>query len=687
MTTRDYTANVISATKVVPDGNFKDSKASGVWDINEALDLIKGGNWPNAANVNPASFVDALFSTDLWTSDGSSAQTITNNIDLSNKGGLVWIKDRDNAKAHVLVDTARISGDTDNYLMSDSTNAQTAHSNEFGDFTSTGYTIPRNTEAGYTNTNTGRDYVGWTFRKQPKFFDVVTYTGTQDGDKTISHSLNTTVGMAIIKRYDANGYDWHIYHRSTGTGNYLLLNTTGAAASGSIVTGTSNTTITLSQSNGMNTSGASYLVYLFAHNDDDGGFGEPGDQDIIKCGTYTGNNSTTGPVIDLGFEPQWLFIRHTDANGNSSFILDNMRGVVTGGNDNSLSPNANSDEQTSSDLVEFNATGFQLKRANDNVNGNSNNYIYMAIRRGGMQTPTAASSVFTVDDGMAANTSSVPGFTANHVVDLGLSTTTSSASRVLGTRLLGDTFLITEGTDAKIANSVARTSGYQNGFFFTNGSADSTRTGWMWARARGYFDVVTYTGDNSQHNENHNLGVVPEMIWTKSHNHTYEWGVYHKDIGVGAADGLNGTGLTLDTNDGLNAGADSPLYQHPTATQFQPRGRQNQTKDYVAYLFATVAGVSKVDSFTQSGATNVACGFSGDTPSFIILKRTDASGNWYLFDSARGIVAGNDPHIYLDTTDAEITNADIVDPYSGGFATTANLANGDYIFYAIAAIS
>ena len=62
MTTKDFTANVISATKVVPDGNFKDSKASGVWDINEALDLIKGGNWPNAANFNPSAFVDGLFS-------------------------------------------------------------------------------------------------------------------------------------------------------------------------------------------------------------------------------------------------------------------------------------------------------------------------------------------------------------------------------------------------------------------------------------------------------------------------------------------------------------------------------------------------------------------------------------------------------------------------------------------------
>ena len=78
MSTKDFTANVISATKVVPDGNFKDSKASGIWDINEALDLIKGGNWPNAANLNPAAFVDGLFSIDLYDGTGSS-NTITNN--------------------------------------------------------------------------------------------------------------------------------------------------------------------------------------------------------------------------------------------------------------------------------------------------------------------------------------------------------------------------------------------------------------------------------------------------------------------------------------------------------------------------------------------------------------------------------------------------------------------------------
>ena len=61
MSTKDFTANVISASKVVPDGNFNNSKASGIWDINEALDLIKGGNWPNVANINPSALLMLCF--------------------------------------------------------------------------------------------------------------------------------------------------------------------------------------------------------------------------------------------------------------------------------------------------------------------------------------------------------------------------------------------------------------------------------------------------------------------------------------------------------------------------------------------------------------------------------------------------------------------------------------------------
>ena len=53
MSTKHFAANVISATKVVPDGNYTSSAASGVWTLDEQLDLVKGDNWPNAANIAP----------------------------------------------------------------------------------------------------------------------------------------------------------------------------------------------------------------------------------------------------------------------------------------------------------------------------------------------------------------------------------------------------------------------------------------------------------------------------------------------------------------------------------------------------------------------------------------------------------------------------------------------------------
>ena len=222
MTTRDFTANVISASKVVPDGNFKDSKASGVWDINEALDLIKGGNWPNAANINPASFVDALFQTHVYTGTGST-QTINNGIDLSGEGGLVWIKGRtdpgDGAGVpnHTLFDTVR--GD-DKYLRTSNAQAQGSGFSSLFEFNSNGFTVGNNHSINYGSQPT--EYVSWTFRKQPKFFDIVTYTG-DNSTQTVNHNLGSVPGMIIVKRLDDAG-NWGVKHRSIDATDGVFLN-------------------------------------------------------------------------------------------------------------------------------------------------------------------------------------------------------------------------------------------------------------------------------------------------------------------------------------------------------------------------------------------------------------------------------------------------------------------------------
>ncbi len=164
MTTKDFTANVISATKVVPDGGFQDSAASGVWDINEALDLIKGGNWPTTGSINPSAFVDGLFSTFVYDGTGNT-QTITNNINLSGSGGLVWIKRRDGADGGAIFDTVR--GATKGNFPS-STSAELTDVNSLTSFNSNGFTLG----TGYTNfavNGNNMEHAAWTFRNSLNF--------------------------------------------------------------------------------------------------------------------------------------------------------------------------------------------------------------------------------------------------------------------------------------------------------------------------------------------------------------------------------------------------------------------------------------------------------------------------------------------------------------------------------------
>jgi len=693
MSTKDFTANVISATKVVPDGNFKNSKASGIWDINEALDLIKGGNWPNAANFSPSAFVDGLFQTHLY--DGnSSTQAINNGIDLT-KGGLVWIKRRDGNLNHALFDTARGAGA---YIAANIAAGHYTGGDDLTAFNSNGFTLG---DGQFTSINySSYNYASWTFRKQPKFFDVVKYEGTGSA-RTVAHSLGTTVGMIIVKNLDQSD-NWAVYHRANTAApqtDYLILNTTAATADDSAWwndTAPTTSVFTVGTDHSVNADGENYVAYLFAHNDDDGGFGEPGDQDIIKCGGYTGTGDYTANEVNLGFEPQWLLIKKVTADGSNKgwVLVDNMRGWSVDGGANWIYPNTNDAEQVAGSLVKLTSTGFKPNGSSLTASTNDA-FIYMAIRRGGMQTPTAASDLFgianfTSDNTNGRNVSTAPDF-PDLIININRNSGNNSSAVI--DRIRGSIAEVSASGDA--AEGEANTEGY---VFDTNSGLIVNNSGYYdypnfgtshkqlipyWKRAKSYLDIVAYTGTGSARTISHNLGAVPEMMWVKMRDGAKDWAVYHSGPGETKEGRLNSTASFASSSDRWNNTA-------PTASVFTvgDSGETNlNDSKYIAYLFATAAGVSKVGSFTQSGATNVACGFTGNTPAFILLKRTDATGNWYVFDSARGIVAGNDTHSYLNATASEITNADLVDPYSGGFATTSNIADGDYIFYAIAAIS
>jgi hypothetical protein len=689
MSTRDFTANVISATKVVPDGNFKDSKASGVWDINEALDLIKGGNWPNAANINPAAFVDALFQCHIYTGNGGT-QTITNNIDLSGSGGLVWIKKRLAADNHALFDTERgVNKD----LESNDTDASNNLNGSVTAFNSNGFSLGDSTTVNNGDGGIYSSFVSWTFRKQPKFFDVVTYTGTSSA-QAISHNLGSVPGMIMVKCTNDTG-NWRVYHRGLDGGNapedYVInLNLTNAEADSSSFwndTAPTSTHFTVGGDDDVNDFGDTYVAYLFAHNNNDGGFGEPGDQDIIKCGSVTLDGSGQG-LVDLGFEPSWIIYKRTDGTGNW-IINDNIRGWTAMPNQAGAMMLANSNlaEGSYSPASYLNSSGFLISGSSGQT------FIYTAIRRGGMQTPTAASDVFDVDTStQAINSSNAPPRTP-FPVDMGIykARNASGTAWPIFARLQGANYLQTQAADAE--GSGYTTWDQMDGWGISTGSWESSAdyVFYNWKRAPSYFDVVAYIGnDTAGRTVSHNLGAVPEMMWVKRRNSTGgDWDVYHKDIG-------NTKYLTLNSTAAASTSQYTWHNTTPTESVFTiATGANNTNGDYfIAYLFATLAGVSKVGSYTgNAGAStiNVDCGFTGDTPSFILIKETSGTGNWWVFDSVRGIVAGTEKALYLNTTDAETSAYDYIDPYSGGFSLSTNSGiNTDgatFIFYAIAAIS
>jgi len=569
-------------------------------------------------------------------------------------------------------------------------------------FTSSGYTLGGDASGPNINGN-GTTYVSWTFRKAPRFFDVVKITGTGGGNRAINHALGSVPGMIIGTRYDVSGENWFVYHRGVNGGSSpedygLQLNNTYAQADeSSYWQDTAPTSTQFTVGNNLNHSGGSFIFYLFAHNNSDGGFGPDGDQDIIKCGSYTGNGSATGPVVNLGFEPQWVMIKGTgysDATGGDYrhwYIYDMMRGNPVqdsssyGGK--TIKANESSNESGTNYNPQPTPTGFKLGANRSATNYSGETYIYMAIRRGPLAAPTDATKVFFVDSGTAANNVLSTGFNP----DMSIVGRTTGGSKYVGARLTGSSaYLFTDSTAAE-ASYPGWTWDESNQF--KQGMYNANNVSWTWKRAPSYFDVVAYTGTGSAMTVNHNLGVVPEMMWVKKRSATDHWIVYHKGLNGGTdpedyyVSFTNGGGTPAEANFAIfnDTAPTSSVFSLGNYTEVSGSGIT-----YIAYLFATVAGVSKVGSYTGTGsAQNIDCGFSNGAK-FVLLKAATGSGPWILIDSARGISTGGyDPQIEINGTSAQSASANNFNAHSAGFGIATgnpdiNSSGTKYIFYAIA---
>ena len=413
---------------------------------------------------------------------------------------------------------------------------------------------------------------------------------------------------------------------------------------------------------------------------------------IIKCGSYKGNGSSTGPEIYLGWEPQYLLVKRTDA-ASHWYVVDSIRGFTADDlHEPLLSPNqngSNSGGAWTDNYYGISLTGFNINTTSATFNADGGSYIYIAIRRpdGYVGKPAElGTDVFAMDTGNSSNCP--PGsFDSNFPVDFALyrkpaaSDDWITTARKTGTKYLETNQASTESTD--------------NGALFDSNvgwynQASGTYQSWMWKRHAG-FDLVTYTGNGTAgRGIPHSLNKIPEMMWVKYRNSgTYGWVVYHKGLNGGSSP--EGYYLRLDTTGVESTGSSLWNDTAPTSTVFTVGtnpGTNSNTANYIAMLFTSVDGISKCGYY--SGSTFEQTITTGFQPRFVIIRQTDEA-NWTVLDTTRGWSSGsNDAYLLLNTDGDETSTADMGHPTSTGFQVSAASENSgltnqngfNYIYYA-----
>jgi hypothetical protein len=196
-------------------------------------------------------------------------------------------------------------------------------------------------------------------------FSVVTFTAQTSGTATVGHGLGVAPSMIIVK-IRASASNWYVYHVSLGNVNTAFFNLTNAPqALPNHWNSTTPTSSVFSLGTDFATSGT-MLAYCFAPVAGYSAFG-----------SYTGNGSTDGPFVYLGFRPRWILLKKTSAAGNNWFIWDTSRdtyNVVQ----NYLWSNSSSAEGADV-AIDVLSNGFKVRAVSGNYNDSGGTYIYGAF--------------------------------------------------------------------------------------------------------------------------------------------------------------------------------------------------------------------------------------------------------------------------------------------------------------------
>jgi hypothetical protein len=332
------------------------------------------------------------FETKTWS--GASGDLNITGLDF--QPDWVWIKSRNTTGAdHKLVDVVRGSSKS---LKSNENEAESTDAEGIQSFNSDGYTLGDN-DGNYNRV--GRTYVGWNWlaggtassntdgsitstvsANTTSGFSIVSYTGNGTSGATVGHGLGSTLNVYMAKRRSDTGGSWYMYHSANTSApetDFLHLNENYATEDGVQAwndTAPTSSVFSLGDNQNVNANTSTYIAYCFAEK-----------KGYSKFGSYTGNGSTDGTYVHLGFKPAFVLYKQSSSAGNQWEMRDNLRDVTFNPSDKALAPNLNSAEFTT-DPIDLLSNGFKFRGGNNQDNGSGSTYIYMAFAENPFVTST-----------------------------------------------------------------------------------------------------------------------------------------------------------------------------------------------------------------------------------------------------------------------------------------------------------
>ena len=521
-------------------------------------------------------------------------------------------------------------------------------------------------------------------------FSIVQFTSVSGSTNQVPHGLSGTPDLFIFKRADSSGSWWTYTEAIDGSLDYFEFNS-NAAKSDSSETAPTSTAVYQPTS----TAGREYMLYAFKNV---AGFS--------KIGKYDGNGSTYGPFVETGFEPAIIFIKRSDSSAN----WRSVNNATSTSNPRSIEnyPNLSNVEQPNFPWIDFYSNGFQIITSDTNSNASGGVYLYIAFAADpSTTTPSLASSFSAVENtSPTTNQAIAAGFNSDMVwikgsnIGSGNPTAWGQYDTVRGSGWslqsdndgqeydysghpsgdLGMAFTSTGyNTPPLVNNNVNNASDDYINYFWKGGGLGTintagTQTSIVSAnQAAGFSVVLSASASSGNYTWGHGLSKAPEFWTYKALDYTYGWEtLYPKTFGVDAGS-LTASDWELVLLNTDAAKVTNTHYAADNSVLASVGGGWGQFNKFIAYCWHSVAGYSKIGTYTGDGNTSGNVITTGFEPSFIMFKPTTVTGYWYVLDNVRNTSNPRNTALFPNDTLAEITSSNYdVDFLSTGFELKNN---------------